>query len=164
MILIVSIPVCLLIVITLLYIHTKLSLPDYLIAAMPVNDYIRRRFIDKGDDDEIMINGKGYNWWHQLKCVFPSLLFAFGLCTAIPRFEVLTSILSSLTLVPLVTFVPSIWWLYGDNMKKHKSTLFMHCVSIVFGVVVMGAELAYAIYGIITTEYVHPSDFWCQSS
>jgi len=138
---------------------------DFIIAGMPLNDAIRRRFIDKGTEiDDIDDDARGHGWIHQLKVIFPTLLWSLVFCSAVPRFESLTSTVSSLTIVPIVTFVPSLVWLFGGNRKKYKSNLLLHLLSIIFGFTVMSTELVSTIYDLITTKYNNPEDFWCQSS
>lgn len=134
---------------------------DFIIAGLPLNDAIRRRFIDKDTNNDDC--NMGYRWLHQFKVIFPTLLWSLIFCTAVPRFESLTSIVSSLTIVPIVTFVPSLVWLFGGNREKFKSNIVLHVVSIIFGLTVMSTELASTIYGLITTESTTPTDFWCQT-
>ena len=137
---------------------------DFLIASIPVNDGIRRRFIDKESDvDAPVMSGKNL-WWHQFKVTFPTLVFSFLFCTVIPHIDVMTSLLASLTVEPMVTFVPSIVWLFGGKRKEYDNTwMLLHLTSIGIGVIVFVVEFAYSIYGIATTDY-SPEAFWCQSS
>ena len=135
---------------------------DYLMSTFPINDAIRKRFIDKeNDEDTPDTNGKN-QWWHQFKVTFPTLVFSFIFCTVVPHFEVMVSLLSALTIVPLVTFVPSLLWLFGGNRKKYNTWMILHLLSIGLGLIEFVIGFAYAIYGIITTDYA-PEKFWCNS-
>jgi len=135
---------------------------DFIIASIPVNDSIRLRFIDKNvSDEDAPMRGK-YHFWHQFKVTFPTLVFSFILTTVVPHFEVLTSLLSSLTLVPMVTFVPSLVWLFGGKRNDYKTSILLHLASVGIGVTIFGTEFAYAVNGILETNY-EPSNFWCQS-
>jgi hypothetical protein len=64
----------------------------------------------------------------------------------------------------MVTFVPSLVWLFGGNRKEYDNTwMLLHLMSIGIGVTVFAVEFAFSIYSIATTDY-SPESFWCNSS
>ena len=135
---------------------------DFLLVSFPLNDAIRRRFIDNDDEKDAPDTSGKSNWWHQFKVTFPTLAWSFLFCSLVPHFDVMVSLLTALTLVPLVTIAPSLVWLFGGNRKKHNTWMLLHLASIGIGFTVFAISFAYAIYGIISTNYA-PQAFWCDS-
>jgi hypothetical protein len=116
---------------------------DYIIASIIVNDAFRRVFISP--------DAMGPEWWQHLKATVPSLLFALVICVAVPNFETIVNLASAIGGTPILTFVISFAWLCGG--RKFDSNIWMHAISIIWGVPTFIAQQVYAIYSIVITDY-----------
>lgn len=144
------------------------TIMDFFLSAVVVNDAWRRHFVDKqkNDDGDDTAEFAPPRWslpgiWHQLKVVVPVPVLAFFVTVFVPNIVTFITLQTALTIVPGVTLVPSLFYLFGGRKLVESSTP-LHVLSVALGAVLFAIGLATAINGFIGADW-SLEGIWCKS-